>query len=66
MGITSRTVAFACDPPQLDQIPSAMTHLSGLVVSIDDSSTAIKSDLFEIHPKLRFACAPREYVEIYS
>lgn len=66
MGITSRTVTFAADPPHLDQIASAMTQLCGLVVRIDDSSTAIKSDLFAINAKLRFACAPREYVEIYS
>jgi hypothetical protein len=43
-----------------------MTQLCGLVVSIDDPSTAIKSDLFEIHARLRFAFAPREHVEIYS
>ena len=49
MRITSRTVTFAVDPPHLDQIAPAMTQLCGLVVRIDDSSTAIKSDLFAIN-----------------
>lgn len=66
MGITSQTVRFTDGPPDLDQIAAAMTRLCGLPVSVDDSSPAIKSDLFEIHATLRFECAPREFVEVYS
>lgn len=66
MGITSQTVRFSDEPPNLEQIAAAMTRLCGLPVSVDDSSPAIKSDLYQIHATVRFACAPREHVEVYS
>lgn len=66
MGITAQTARFTGEPPKLDQIKAAMTQLCGLAVSVDDSSTAMKSDLFAIHATLRFESVPRESVHVYS
>ena len=66
MGITAQSARFTDEPPQLAQIATAMTQLCGLAISVEDSSAASKSDLFEIHATLHFECAPREGVEVYS
>jgi hypothetical protein len=66
MGIVTSEAAFDGKAPDLKSIGEKVAELSGLVVSVTESSDELKGTLFDLHGYLAFACAPESRIELHS
>src|SRR5262245_55255385 len=66
MGMVFGEVAFDGRAPELSRIADKITELSGLPVSVTESAADVKSDLYDMHTSLAFACAPEERLEAHT
>jgi hypothetical protein len=59
-------LAFDGRAPDLSRIADKITELSGLPVCATESGADVKGDLYDMHTRLAFACAPEEQLELHT
>ena len=66
MGIVAQEVVFRGRAPRLSEIADKVAELSGMPLSAAESAADVQGDLYDLHGRLAFACAPGEQVTIYA
>lgn len=66
MGLVRTSFMFDGRAPDAACIAERITAITGLAVTVADSSGTVMADLRQLHAKLSFTCAPQEEVTIYA
>src|SRR2546426_313968 len=66
MGMVFGEAAFDRRAPGLSPIADKISELSGLPVSVTESGSDVKGDLYDLHASLAFACAPEDQLKLYT
>jgi hypothetical protein len=66
MGMVFGELAFDGRAPDLSRIADKITELSGLPVCATESGADVKGDLYDMHTRLAFACAPEEQLALHT
>jgi hypothetical protein len=66
MAVVTTEVAFDGPAPELYRIAVKVAELSGLTLSVTESGTEVKGDLYDLHGYLAYACAPEQRLELWT
>jgi hypothetical protein len=66
MGVVVAQAVFYGTAPELQRIGEKVAEMSGLAVSVTESSAEIKYTLYDLHGYIAFACDPESRIELHS
>jgi hypothetical protein len=66
MAVVTTEVGFDGQAPELYRIAVKVAELSGLTLSVTESGTEVKGDLYDLHGYLAYTCAPEQRLELWT
>ena len=66
MGLVLQTVVFESTAPSLSRIVEKIVEIGGLPLDVQESTSEIRGDVYDLHARIGFACLPSHGTKIYT